>query len=277
MTDHCSDDSVHCAWLSRMRRWSSRSGRIVGSGMQGRIDRLHLGCGLNTPAGWLNLDGSWNARLAQHPTLHKLLIGLRLVPQTARDITWDPDIYIHDVRKALPFQEDSFSAVYASHLLEHLYHEEAKRLLDECFRVLRPGGIIRLVVPDLEAMVREYQSSDPPSAVTMPGADILNEKLLMRSRSAPKGNLLYRVYSCLLDFHSHKWMYDAESLSFHLRQAGFLDVTQMQCHQSRIAGIEQIERASSFTQGSGVCVEAVKPNPMLLPDGGVVSHFDPSE
>ena len=128
--------------------------------------RLHLGCGTTAPAGWINLDGSWNARLAKHPRLRSVLKTLRLVPRREAEIAWSPDVLIHDVRKPLPFPEGSISEIYTAHMLEHLYFTEALRVLKECHRVLAPGGVLRVVVPDLRAIVMEYLGEsvigDPP-------------------------------------------------------------------------------------------------------------------
>ncbi len=55
-----------------------------------------------------------------------------------------------------PFDYTSFDAVYASHVLEHFTKEQEAFLLGESFRVLKSGGIIRIVVPDLESTCREY-------------------------------------------------------------------------------------------------------------------------
>ena len=58
--------------------------------------------------------------------------------------------------KGIPFPEETFDLVYHSHLLEHFSKVDAPKFLHECYRVLRPGGIIRVVVPDLEAIARQY-------------------------------------------------------------------------------------------------------------------------
>jgi predicted SAM-dependent methyltransferase len=63
-----------------------------------------------------------------------------------------------DLRKGLPYSNSYFNVCYSSHLLEHLTQDEAQQLLGECFRVLKSGGIIRVVVPDLEAIARTYLS-----------------------------------------------------------------------------------------------------------------------
>jgi predicted SAM-dependent methyltransferase len=67
-----------------------------------------------------------------------------------------PGVIACDVRRGLRFADGSFGVCYSSHLLEHLSPAEADLLLREMYRVLRPAGVIRLVVPDLEQVVRDY-------------------------------------------------------------------------------------------------------------------------
>lgn len=89
---------------------------------------VNIGCGSVWHPDWVNLD--------MHPVSSEVR-------------AWDAD-------DGLPFENGSVDGCYASHLLEHLSHEEARRLLLECFRVLRSGGVLRLAVPDLEAIAGEY-------------------------------------------------------------------------------------------------------------------------
>ena len=65
----------------------------------------------------------------------------------------------HDLRHRFPFPKDSFDAAYGSHVLEHLDPDAAMRLLRECHRILRQGGLLRIVVPNLEAIARLYLDS----------------------------------------------------------------------------------------------------------------------
>ena len=90
-------------------------------------------------------------------------------------------------------------------------------------------------------------------------ADRMNRRLLFRNPAPPAGNLIYRIYSALKDFHSHKWMYDADSLMEHFRWVGFVEVQQMQFRRSRIEGIEKIELPDRVLNGAGICVEGIKP------------------
>jgi predicted SAM-dependent methyltransferase len=87
---------------------------------------LNLGCGQRFHTAWTNLD---------------------LVPA-------HPSIRRFDVAQPLPFEDAVFDAVYHSHLLEHLPRAQALPFLCECRRVLKPGGILRLAIPNLEAIAR---------------------------------------------------------------------------------------------------------------------------
>ncbi len=118
--------------------------------------RVHLGCGLITPPNWVNVDGSWNAKLAKHPVLRRALHLFHVTESDKIKVQWSSKILIHDLRKPLPFRDGSASAFYSSHVLEHMYFDDGQHLIRECFRVLEKGGVLRLVVPDLHTIVREY-------------------------------------------------------------------------------------------------------------------------
>lgn len=229
-----------------------------------KLINLNLGCGLLAPPGWVNVDGSWNARLAKNPILRRTLSKLGILPAEKSSIPWDSTIFIHDVRKPLPFPDGSAAAVYASHVLEHLYFEEGSQLVQESLRVLASGGVLRVVVPDLHAIAREYLGDRPfgPLSAEMEAlrpADRLNQRLLMRWPTPSSPSILYRIYDSWQDFHSHKWMYDSDSLMALFRRVGFVEVKPMECHVSRIENIKVVEDPSRLLNGGGICVEGTRP------------------
>lgn len=65
-------------------------------------------------------------------------------------------VIAHNLLDGIPFPDNSFDLVYHSHVLEHFTKEDGKRLLEECFRVLKPGGIIRIAIPNLEEIAKNY-------------------------------------------------------------------------------------------------------------------------
>ena len=225
--------------------------------------KINLGSWAHAPESWINIDGSWNAWLSQRPRLRRVAEAVGVLPDWASDTEWPPNIVVHDLRKPLPFPDGFAAAIYGSHVLEHLYLDEAERLLAECFRVLRPGGILRLVVPDLRAVVDEYLGERPfadseQKAAELSRADRMNERLGLRDRHAPQGNPAYRTYAALKDFHSHKWMYDAESLTARFEAAGFGDVREQGYLESRIEEIEEVELRNRVIDECGLCIEGTK-------------------
>lgn len=217
-------------------------------------DYLHLGCGLIAPTNWLNVDGSWQVVLARWPTVKKLLVRLRLYPAKQAEIPWPTNVLRIDLRKPLPFPDSRFMSVYSSHTLEHLYCDEALDLLKECYRVLKPNGICRVVVPDLHAAITNYMSlvdKDRPDA-----ADKLMEELLMHPRTTPRGLLgKYRQFS---GFLQHKWMYDKQSLVTLMSKAGFTQITTPEYMQTRLTDLQSVEGADRILGGVGIVAEGVK-------------------
>ncbi len=68
----------------------------------------------------------------------------------------DDSVMAHDICEGLPFDDGTFDVVYHSHVLEHLSPVDGESLVSECHRVLRPGGVLRMVVPDLERIAELY-------------------------------------------------------------------------------------------------------------------------
>lgn len=135
--------------------------------------RVNLGCGRRRHPEWTNCD---------------------LVPD-------GPDVIRCDLRRPLPFPAASCEAVYAAHVLEHLAVGEARRLVAEIHRVLLPGGVVRLVVPDLENIARAYLASleraaaEPTAARRWEHTWMTVELLDQLVRDA-SGGLMRRWWSC---------------------------------------------------------------------------------
>jgi SAM-dependent methyltransferase len=71
-------------------------------------------------------------------------------------VSSSPAVREYDIRKNLPYSDGYFDACYSSHVIEHMKKNESDRLIAECYRILKPQGIIRIVVPDLESIARAY-------------------------------------------------------------------------------------------------------------------------
>lgn len=82
------------------------------------------------------------------PIHHKDWVNLDILPSE--------DVKVFNIKQKLPFEDNSVDVVYHSHLLEHLDKVEGSKFIKECFRILKPKGVIRIAVPDLEQICREY-------------------------------------------------------------------------------------------------------------------------
>jgi hypothetical protein len=81
-----------------------------------------------------------------------------------------PSVRAHDLRRGVPFPANTFDAVYHSHVLEHFSRRDAVPFVRECFRVLRPGGVLRVAVPDLEQICRLYLDALEGARERRPGS-----------------------------------------------------------------------------------------------------------
>jgi len=232
--------------------------------MTAAMQRLNLGCGTSAAEGWVNLDGSWAAWLGRHRQLRRALVTAGVVPRHVLEADWPRDVIVRDLRRRLPFAPGSVDAIYASHVIEHLYRTEARRLLDDCFRVLRAGGTLRVVVPDLAAIVSDYaertarRSRNGGSDADGDACERLNGRLMLRQERPPSGPLYLRLYRFFSDFHSHKWVYDGPCLVQMFRSAGFGDAATRPYRESAIPGIDEVERPDRVLGGEGICVEGTR-------------------
>lgn len=223
----------------------------------GKPLRIHVGAGLIAPETWVNIDASWNARLAKRPWLRKLLASVRAIPNTAAETPWPRNILIHDIRKGLPFASSSAQAIYASHLIEHLTRDDARLFVRECYRVLKRGGRIRLVTPDLEHLASEYMQAKRSGSVTddEPASRFLNGLGVLQDFGGTSP--LTRLYRRWKSYDLHKWLYDEASLKRLLTESGFAEAERRAYLQSTIVNLADVEHEDRL-QGA-VCVEACKP------------------
>lgn len=237
---------------------------------------LNLGCGYHTSDRCTNIDWSIPVRLKGSA------LGRRIAPLVLtgdRKTRFDRmagTVLHHDLRKGVPFPDGSADAVYSSHVLEHLERDVVPAVLAESLRVLKPGGVLRVVVPDLERQARTYVASldraaagevDPrehEAAVSQ-----LIEQLVRREAAgtAQRGPVRRRLENALLGDarrrgETHRWMWDRVSLPAELVAAGFREPALMTNTESRIPDwrgyrLDETEDGTEYLPGS-LYVEAVK-------------------
>ncbi len=209
--------------------------------------RLNLGCGPVQPEGWLNIDGSNRARLASRfPRLDRLLVKLRLLPPTE----FGPGVRSIDLRQPLPFASHSVTAIYSGEMLEHFTRDDGRRLLAECFRVLGPGGVLRVRVPDNYRFWWLYVQAFERTIVR-PRAEWDEEhtrwvEMFFR-------DICVNAATVKSMGHFHKWMYDEISLIQEFERVGFVQAERRVLHDSRIPDVAAVETRDDLI------VEGIKP------------------
>jgi SAM-dependent methyltransferase len=165
----------------------------------------------------------------------------------------DREAICWDLSRGLPFADSSFDVVYHSHVLEHIDREAAPAFLGECFRVLKPGGVVRIVVPDLELLLKAYGSAvgrleagDDEGAWMREHDRVLDDLFDQMVRRVPVGRrsqppILRWLENWLVGDTArsgvqHRWMYDRFSLSRLLDRCGFEDMRVMAPTESGIDG-----------------------------------------
>ncbi len=96
--------------------------------VRAKMKYLNLGCGSRYHPEWINID---------------------IAPSGKGVIS-------HDLSQGIPLADASCDAVYHSHLIAHLRQPDALQFMRECYRVMKPGAILRVAVPDLEQICRVY-------------------------------------------------------------------------------------------------------------------------
>jgi predicted SAM-dependent methyltransferase len=158
-----------------------------------RHRRVHIGSGDHHLSGWINID-------------------------------FDPVMNIEvaaDLRRDFPLRSDSVDLIHSEDFIEHVDEADGKRALRECYRVLRPGGVMRLLTPDLRALVQEIYIRRDPSHLRWCRA------YLEAGGPCQALNMHMRMSG------QHRFIYDEEHLTAVLREIGF-DVRRVHYNWSSV-------------------------------------------
>lgn len=191
--------------------------------------KINLGCGSQVIDGWINVDYSLGAHFMKIPLFRALNRKLKLFA-----LDWSPSIVLHNITKKFPWDDKSVDVIYSSHALEHLTKEQGADCLMECHRVLKKGGVIRIVVPDLAVVVNDYTSGN------LAGSDFLETLGCVYTPSKSLKNILWPSQQIP---HLHKCMYDQKSLIAIMDTLGF-EVQPQSAFDSAIKDIRLIELES---------------------------------
>ena len=146
--------------------------------------------------------------------------GPNIVPDFLNiDYFWQPGVdYCCDITKRFAIADAVIGGVYTEHCFEHISLEGGRAFLAECFRMMMPGGIIRIVVPDLEMYARSYVDQLDGRSTTLP-----NEYFVNRTGVDQPVALINELFYG----SGHRFIYDYRALADVLTQAGFSSITKL--------------------------------------------------
>src|SRR5947209_17130763 len=121
----------------------------------------------------------------------------------------------HDLRLALPLDDDSCDLIYSAHFFEHLEYKEGQELLRECYRALRPGGVFRISLPNFKGMFDAYLRGDHEYF------DLHDIRQLRPDVEPGTETLVDIVNYGIYQYGEHKCVYDEEKMVLILQKIGF--------------------------------------------------------
>ena len=182
---------------------------------QREVKKLHIGCGWYTLKGWLNSD--------LEPCSNNI-------------------IYL-DAREPFPFPDESFHFIFSEHMIEHISYTEGLRMLNECCRVLKNKGKIRISTPDLAFLIELYR---------LDKSELQSEYIRWATdsfiKSAPYYDDTFVINNFVRDW-GHLFIYDEKTLRSSLEKAGFTSVTRWLLNKSDDDSLQNLENEERMPGG----------------------------
>ena len=173
--------------------------------------KLHIGCGDCYKENWINIDINSTIKV---------------------------DL-LHDASKPFPYIDNSIDFIYNEHFIEHLSLEDGIKFINEMYRILKKGGVMRIACPDLDLIIDQYINNSWKEDFNKAGLSVSNKCEML--------NISMRSWE-------HKYIYNYEDLELRLKNCGFIDISRKELSQSAIPELRGIEtRWQSF-----LIIEATK-------------------
>jgi len=177
------------------------------------ITKLQIGCGGNPREGWLNTD---------------------LEPVSE-------DVAQLDVTKPFPFPSNDFDFIFSEHLIEHVTYPEGVAMLKECYRVLRPGGTVRISTPDLEFVLSLYSP-------VVSQHKYIEWATQLFIKDAPYAHPTFVINNFVRNW-GHTFIYDEDVLADVLCNAGFSQIVRCELCKSQHQELRDLENEKRLPAG----------------------------
>jgi SAM-dependent methyltransferase len=187
--------------------WLKRPGAIRSYLATHEVRKLQIGAGFNSLPGWLNTD---------------------LAPKSASVI------YL-DAAKPFPFADGTFDYIFSEHVIEHIPYPQGLSMLKECFRVIKPGGRIRIATPNLEQI----------AGLSTPNKTDIQQKYIDTTLGKYQPEIDLRDESFVINYFfwgfDHLFVYNPATLADALRRVGFVDIRRCSPGESADDNLRGVE------------------------------------
>ena len=159
---------------------------------------LHIGCGSHVLDGWLNTD---------------------IFPEDER-------IRFLDATMPFPYEEETFKYIFCEHMFEHVPYVGGRNMLNECYRVLKPGGVLRMTMPTLNFLVNIYLNKEEQDNKEY--IEWAFKKFVWGERKPEiKGSKVCFVINNFYRNWGHRMLYDEDTVIEMLENAGFKEIKKV--------------------------------------------------
>ena len=190
--------------------------------------KLNVGCGWECHDGWINVDNTSKPQRVNYPIIYM------------------------DATERWPCKDNHYDYILSEHMIEHLPEEKGLFMLQEAFRTLRVGGVIRISCPNrlfAEALIDNEVHDKHPF--------VENYARKIFKREPLKGDAR-RIGMRTLREQGHVWVPTPHQLIGQLKKAGFEDVRQVEYGKSVHEELNGIELVDGVREWESVSVEGIK-------------------
>jgi predicted SAM-dependent methyltransferase len=185
---------------------------------------VNLGCGMHCLPKWINVDGSLSSLLGSNNSawnkfLYKMAGSSEYYTfEEYNDVIVNKKLYWANLINGVPFDDDSIDVVFTSHFLEHLNKTDGLSFLKEIYRSLKNGGLVRILVPDLDIAIKRFNNGEIDKTQDL---------------------FFYTSENC--DFSAHKYNYTFETLKDKLEKIGFNKIIKQSYKKGECPDIEYLD------------------------------------
>jgi predicted SAM-dependent methyltransferase len=200
-----------------LKIWYEGVGKIkINNIIKQKPASLHIACGRKYKLDWINIDEDINIRC---------------------------DAVIN-IKKGIPVKDNSVKYIYNEHFIEHLSYKEGFQFMKECYRILEPGGVLRIACPDLDLLIDSYIKDYWKSLEWV--------KLINAEWYPSRG---YMINQCMQEDGQHKYIYNIHDLTERLKEAGF---SERHIYRVKIGESDHSKLQGIDTRADSLIVEAKK-------------------